>query len=55
MSFLTTQGRGVKNTFGRQALPMIWDFAETNPFNSNGASWVSGIAHLPAGLGDKDM
>lgn len=22
----------MRNTFGRQALPMVWDFAETNPF-----------------------
>jgi len=22
----------LRNTFGRQALPMVWDFAETNPF-----------------------
>lgn len=27
----TRMGR-MRNTFGRQALPMIWDFAETNPF-----------------------
>ena len=26
-------GRGVVHTFGRQAIPMIWDFMETNPFN----------------------
>ncbi|HTU22449.1 MAG TPA: DUF1156 domain-containing protein [Gemmataceae bacterium] len=23
----------IRNTFGRQALPMVWDFAEANPFN----------------------
>jgi putative DNA methylase len=28
---------GLRNTFGRQAIPMIWDFAESNPFcNSSG-------------------
>ena len=26
-------GRGVNHTFARQALPMIWDFAEANPFS----------------------
>ena len=32
-----TQRDGVTNTFGRQALPMVWDFAESNPFsNSSG-------------------
>ena len=25
--------RGIVHTFARQALPMVWDFAETNPFN----------------------
>lgn len=25
---------GVTNTFGRQALPMVWDYAETNPIGS---------------------
>ena len=37
--FNYTGGRGVKSTFSRQALEMIWDFAETNPFNPAGASW----------------
>lgn len=28
---------GVTNTFGRQAIPMVWDYAESNPFsNSSG-------------------
>lgn len=28
---------GLRNTFGRQAIPMVWDFAEGNPFsNSSG-------------------
>ncbi len=32
-------GRGVKHVFARQALPMVWDFAETNPLNDTAASW----------------
>jgi putative DNA methylase len=36
-----TGGRGVKNSFGRQALPMTWDFCETSPFNEAGASWAA--------------
>ena len=28
---------GIRNTFGRQAIPMVWDYAEGNPFsNSSG-------------------
>lgn len=53
--FNYTGGRGVVHTFGRQALPMVWDFAETNPFNPEGASWVSGIEDVPAGLRDADF
>ncbi|MDI6752924.1 MAG: DUF1156 domain-containing protein [Thermodesulfobacteriota bacterium] len=53
--FNYTGGRGVVHTFGRQALPMVWDFAETNPFNPDGASWVSGIDDVPAGLRDGDF
>lgn len=36
-------GRGVVHTFGRQALPMVWDFMETNPLNEVGANWAAGI------------
>jgi putative DNA methylase len=53
--FNYTGGRGVVHTFGRHALPMVWDFAETNPFNPDGASWISGIEDVPAGLRDADM
>ncbi|GAI84625.1 unnamed protein product [marine sediment metagenome] len=34
---------------------MVWDFAETNPFNPAGASWISGIEDVPAGLKDADL
>ena len=46
----------VRNTFARQALPMIWDYAEVNPFsrssgNVQGAiDWVAEVvARVPAG------
>ncbi len=38
---------GLRNTFGRQAIPMVWDYAEGNPFcNSSGCfdnmlEWVT--------------
>ncbi|MGH7452710.1 MAG: DUF1156 domain-containing protein, partial [bacterium] len=34
-----TGGRGVVHTFGRQALQMVWDYAESNPFLEQGAGW----------------
>lgn len=31
-------GRGIVHTFGRQALPMVWDYAEGNPLGSASAN-----------------
>ena len=46
---------GLRNTFGRQAIPMVWDYAEGNPFsNSSGCidnmlDWViKCICEFPA-------
>ena len=33
----------IRNTFGRQVIPMIWDYAETNPFSSSTGNVSSGI------------
>jgi putative DNA methylase len=45
----------IRNTFARQAIPMVWDFAEGNPFSDSAGSfggaidWVAGcVAHTPA-------
>lgn len=41
-------GEFIRNTFARQALPMVWDFSECNPFSGstgnflNGVDWTSG-------------
>jgi putative DNA methylase len=32
------------STFGRQAIPMVWDFAEANPFSDSSGNWNSGIS-----------
>lgn len=46
---------GLRNTFGRQAIPMVWDYAEGNPFsNSSGCfdnmlEWITKcVEELPA-------
>lgn len=46
----------IRNTFGRQAIPMTWDYAETNPFSdstgnvSSGIEWaIKAIELLPTG------
>jgi putative DNA methylase len=54
-SFTPWGGDFIVQTFGRQALPMVWDFAEANPFSESTGSWgnmldgvVNAIARLPA-------
>jgi putative DNA methylase len=36
----------VANTFGRQALPMVWDYAESNPFSDSGGNFDKQVEHL---------
>ena len=50
-------GEKIRNTFGRQAIPMQWDFAEANPFsNSSGCfdnmlGWIYEVVRdLPASI-----
>ena len=31
----------IRNTFGRQAIPMTWDYAEANPFCKSSGNWIS--------------
>ena len=52
-----TPGEKMRNTFGRQAIPMTWDFAECNPFSSSTANWMAmvdwarkALEHLPASV-----
>jgi putative DNA methylase len=34
-------GQKMRNTFGRQAIPMTWDFAEANPFSDSSGNWMA--------------
>lgn len=50
-----TSGEKIRNTFGRQAIPMVWDYAEANPFCASSESYdnmlgwvVKSIGILPA-------
>ncbi len=36
-------GEKIRNTFGRHAIPMVWDYAEANPFCSSSGNWMSMI------------
>ena len=33
----------IRNTFGRQAIPMVWDFAEANPFSGSSGNWLGQV------------
>ena len=53
-SWINTLG-AIRNTFGRQAIPMVWDYAEANPFShssgcfDNMLEWVTKcVGELPA-------
>jgi putative DNA methylase len=46
---------GIGHTFGRQAIPMSWDYAETNLFSESSGNWsgildwvYKALVHLPA-------
>ena len=34
-------GEKIGHTFGRQAIPMSWDFAEANPFSDSSGNWLA--------------
>ncbi len=36
-----SSGEKIRNTFGRQAIPMVWDFAEANPFSTSTGNWMA--------------
>lgn len=36
--------------FGRQSIPMLWDFVEVNPFSGFGGSWVGQVEAILGGL-----
>jgi putative DNA methylase len=36
-------GEFIVQTFGRQALPMVWDYCESNPFSSSTGNWSGAI------------
>src|SRR5690606_37470173 len=39
-------GQKVQHCFGRQALPIVWDYADPNPFTESTGSWHSGYKYV---------
>ena len=46
-----TSGEKVSGVFGRQAIPMIWDFVESNPFSNSTGNWVAHIEWIAKVVG----
>ncbi len=36
-----SSGEKMRNTFGRQAIPMVWDYAECNPLCDSSGNWMA--------------
>lgn len=45
-----TNREHARNTFGRQAIPITWDFAESNPLSDSSGNFVGGIKSISDGL-----
>ncbi len=59
-SWSTSSGGALRNVFSRAAMPMIWDYAEGNPFAGAGGSFASALSRtcdtlalLPSGVDGK--
>ncbi|RLS88265.1 MAG: DUF1156 domain-containing protein [Planctomycetota bacterium] len=40
----------VMHLFGRQAIPMAWDFAEANPFSGSGGNFLKCLSYVTMGI-----
>jgi len=49
-AFCTWQPEFIKNTFNAPGLPMIYDFAESNPLAGSSGSWASAITYVGAAV-----
>jgi putative DNA methylase len=47
ISFWDNASQKIQQAFGRQALPMTWDFCESNPFSDSSGNWL-GQLEFPA-------
>lgn len=44
-SWMNDRG-ALRETFARQAIPMVWDYAEANPFSNSGGSFIQFLARI---------
>ena len=41
---------GIRDTFARQAIPMVWDYAECNPFSVSAGNFLNHVEWVAAGV-----
>ena len=46
LNFWDPLGANIQQVFARQALPMVWDYVESNPFSDSSGSFVGQIRYL---------
>ena len=46
LTFWDTGGQKVQQVFARQALPMVWDFCEGNPFSNSSGNFLGQLKYL---------
>ena len=46
LNFWDTKGENVQQVFGRQALPMTWDFVEGNPLSGSTGNFLGQVGYL---------
>ncbi len=46
LNFWDPAGANVQQVFARQALPMVWDFIESNPFSNSSGSFIGQVGYL---------
>ena len=46
LTFWDTGGANVQQVFARQALPMVWDFCEANPFSDSSGNFVGQVSYV---------
>ena len=46
LNFWDPGGAKIQQVFGRQALPMVWDFVESNPFSGSSGNFVGQVEYL---------
>ncbi len=50
-SWMSDRG-ALRETFARQAIPMVWDFAEVNFFSNSGGNWTTPVDKISMAIAD---